>query len=294
MSVAPQALAALRFQNLLFATDFSLCSKVAAPYARALAVRYNSTVHVVHVLTPKPLLIGGELGGEGVTLDTENQQAASAQMQEFLRFANFENVLYTQTLETGSVWETVAKLITELRIDLVIVGTHGRSGLQHMLLGSVAEGILRRAACPVLTIGPKVRRNGLASGSINAILYATDLSPASSYAFDYAAFLARTNNARVWLVHSTETEHPDCASAERIEQVQHRLSLLGANAGFDYNVVVSSRPAAQMILSVSRDMKSDIIVMGAHSGQSASTHSPWTVAHRVICESWCPVLTIRS
>lgn len=293
MSVAPQAVLQPRFQNVLFATDFSLCSKVAAPYARALALRYNSSIHVLHVLAPKPLLIGGELSGEGVSLEGESEQIASTRMDGFLKFANFEDVLYTRTLETGSVGNIVEKLINDLRIDLIIIGTHGRSGLQHLLLGSVAESILRRAACPVLTIGPKTRRNGLASGSVHAILYATDLSPSSAHAFDYAAFLARTNDARVWLVHSTKKEHPDCKSAEQIEDVQNRLSALGTNAVLSYGVVVGSRPPAQVILGASRDIKSDIIVMGAHTGQIASTHAS-SVAHQVIREAWCPVLTIRS
>lgn len=76
------------------------------------------------------------------------------------------------------VWNVVSELVTEFKVDLIVLGTHGHGGLRHLVLGSVAEQIFRRAACPVLTVGPGAH-DGLAQGKLNTIVYATNFSPAS-------------------------------------------------------------------------------------------------------------------
>jgi nucleotide-binding universal stress UspA family protein len=295
MSAAPQTVAQPQFRNILFTTDFSLCSEAASPYARAIAERYGSTVHVVHIVSPIPVVIGGEFGGAGIQLEKESENTAHARMDELFQSGAFNGVLYTQTVQTGAVWDVLTNLIDDLNVDLIVMGTHGRRGMQHFLLGSVAEQVFRRAACPVLTVGPKVRNKGLANGNLNTIVFATDFSPASLYALDYGLHLARTYHARMTLLHSIESsEVTPSYRSEGIRQMEKRLSALVEGTGISFGVNVGCQPPVEMILKLTKDLPADLIVMGAHHGKSASTHAPWAVAHRVVCNAPCPVLTVRS
>ena len=189
ISYLSQSVVHQSFQQILFPTDFSACSEAALPYARALAQRYNSTVHVLYVAGIEP--VTGEFGMQ--IGSTEREIAAARQALDKLTHSEaFSGVTYSQTVETGPVWDAVSKLVGRLQIDLIVLGTHGRRGLKQLVLGSVAEQIFRRASCPVMTVGPEVRQGGLAEGKLAAIVYATDFSPASLHAFDYALSLART------------------------------------------------------------------------------------------------------
>ncbi len=89
-----------------------------------------------------------------------------------------------------------------------MLGTHGSSALKHLVLGSVAEEIFRRASSPVLTVGPADRKDVIAAGKLATILYVTDFSPASLNAFDYASSLARSNNAKLDLFHAMGSSEP--------------------------------------------------------------------------------------
>jgi nucleotide-binding universal stress UspA family protein len=293
MSAATERLVQPKFRNILFLTDFSACSEVASPFARAVARRFGSTIHAVHIVSPKPVVIGGEFGGAGIELESESENTACLRMNEFLQSGAFDGVLYSQTVQTGELWAVVTELIDDFNIDLLVMGTHGRRGIQHFLLGSVAEQVFRRAACPVLTVGPMIRDHGLPSGNVRSILYATDFSSASLHALEYGIYLARTYNANITLLHSMEADEITRGyPRQAIEQVEQRLSALVARAGVSFGVVVGCRPPVEMILTTGRDISADIIVMGAHRGRSASAHSPCAVAHRVVCNAPCAVLTV--
>jgi nucleotide-binding universal stress UspA family protein len=260
---------------------------MALPYARAIAERYGSTFHVVHVVRPEPVVIRGEFGGEAIEVETENEASARAQMDQLVAAGAFTGLAYTLTVQIGAVWNTVSRLTGDLKVDLIVMGTHGRRGMKHILLGSIAEQVFRRATCPVLTVGPDIRNSGMASGDIHTILYATDFSTASLNALGYATYLARTNQARITLLHGAERNR-------KVGEAEQRLAALVAGEGIDFGVVAESRPAAEMILDLSRQISADIIVMWAHRGVPAIDHMPWTVAHEVVCCAPCPVLTVRS
>ena len=85
-------------------------------------------------------------------------------------------------------------------VDLIVLGTHGRTGAEKLLLGSVAEEIFRRSPVPVLTIGPGVRSSTHNAGRFRRVLFATDLSPESLAAAPYAITLAQENQARLALL----------------------------------------------------------------------------------------------
>ncbi len=278
-----------QFKNILFATDFSPCSKRALPIAKALAQRHDATLFVAHVY-PADV---GEMQLEPVALEAAYcRPAAELRMAEFIEAHDLGSLPHRVLLEAGPIWEALSRMVEENHIDLIVLGTHGRSGLKHLVLGSVAEQIFRHADCPVLTVGPKAR-DGFRLGRLETIVYATDLSAGSRGSLPYALSLARANRSYVILVHAllpllgddTVMVQPD----ELLENAKLELKDLVPD-DIPHEVIVKVGPISDLILNVAAESKAALIVMGAHR---ASSHTPWAVAHKVVCHATCPVLTVR-
>jgi nucleotide-binding universal stress UspA family protein len=296
-----------KFKSILFTTDFSPSSELALPYARAVAERFGSTIHILHVVDSLPVI-----GPEGESYSEVDEKNAIAQqgMKRLTLNSVLNDVPYTTAIKVGLLWEVVAKAIADLRIDLIVLGTHGRGGLKHLVLGSVAEEIFRRADCPVLTVGPNVQhgfqklRNALGGGFLNregkldTIVYATDLSVVSRHALPYALSLARANRSKLVLVHAAHSivssegflivRAEELAESARIELA----GLVPEDRDFLREIITRSGPPADVILEVAAEACADLIVMGAHRG--TSSHAPWATAHQVVRHAECPVLTVRS
>src|SRR5215469_3451488 len=156
-SVAERPLkAGLSVRNVLFATDFSATSEAALPYATAICRRFRSTLHLAHVLSDAGLLMmtGGVDYVSMGTIYKDAQNEAKEKLEQIS--AHFETIPHRSYVRHGFVWKSLADIIEANDVDLIVVGTHGRTGLGKLLLGSVAEDILRHAPCPVLTLGPNV------------------------------------------------------------------------------------------------------------------------------------------
>jgi len=144
------------FNRILVPVDFSACSRAALDQAYSLAEQFGGTIDVLHVWNP-PLYIGADVGlsfGEsGRTLWDYARAAAAKDMEQFL--ANFQRrgaVKITFRLEQGSPYERILSIANSGKFDLIVIGTHGRTGLSHLFLGSVAERVVRHSRCPVLTV----------------------------------------------------------------------------------------------------------------------------------------------
>lgn len=279
-----------QFKNILFATDFSFCSELALVYAREIALRFGSTIHIVHVVGPDPLI--GPLAVHYPQVEEEDAAAWRA-LAKLIQGSALSCISYTETIERGSVWDVVSKLIADRSIDLIVLGTHGRGGLKHLVLGSVAEQIFRHANCPVLTVGPKAR-DGLREGKIATIVYATDFSPGSQAALPYALCLARVDRAAMILVHAVRpTVGGDTLPVlpdGMVENAKLKLERLVPD-DIRQEAIAKVGLAAELILTIAAERKADLIVMGAHRGTS---HTVWAVAHQVVSNAACSVLTVRS
>jgi nucleotide-binding universal stress UspA family protein len=140
-------------KNILVATDFGACSKHALDYGRDLARTFGATLHVIHVVDD---VFGRHLSMAGSFVDPSRLQReleAAARKQLDERLAGGGHVTTVAVMRTSST--PAAEIVAyakDAAIDLVVVGTHGRGGFAHMLLGSVAERVARTAPCPVLTV----------------------------------------------------------------------------------------------------------------------------------------------
>jgi len=138
-----------RFMNILCPTDFSPFAQAAVPIACSLANDYGATLTLLHV-RPMPVAVVGEFGVV-MPLDVrEPVETSKARMRQCVP-AKFTGVLECDVRD-GDAAEEILKTIKDRHCDLIVLGTHGRSGLLRMLVGSVAETILREAPCPVMTI----------------------------------------------------------------------------------------------------------------------------------------------
>jgi nucleotide-binding universal stress UspA family protein len=145
----------LRIANILVATDFSDCSVSAVMYGRAMAQRFGARLHVLHTLELMPPDLSG-LGGSLSTmpeLQSNLDELARAQLNDSITAEDRRLLRAITILKTG---DTPAQAISDYartaQIDLIVIGTHGRRGLSHLVMGSVAEKVVRMAPCPVLTV----------------------------------------------------------------------------------------------------------------------------------------------
>jgi universal stress protein A len=168
---AVQSQARLSLKNILFCTDFS-DTDVALPYAAELALHFGAKLLGLHVRLEDRYAFVPE-GGPIPPVFSD------AQMRDNLKamLDRFPGVEHEAILEKGEVWPALASVIRERKIDLIVVGTKGRTGLAKFLLGSEAEEIFRQAPCPVMIVGPQLAKHLPRGGGVSNILYANDLSP---------------------------------------------------------------------------------------------------------------------
>lgn len=285
------------FRNILYATDFSPMAEVAASYATEVARRYGSRVFAVHV---RPLDSYGMAPPESwAALKEASEYQAKEQAAHLSRL--FHGVEHQAIVDQGGVWETLSDLIANQHIDLVVMGTHGRQGLGKILLGSVTESVLRRAPCPVLTIGPYVEIGPERATQMKQILFATDFSPASQAAAPYAVSLAQESQAHLDVLHVVEKRKIGelVATPELIEgAVGGMRTLLPSDAELwcEPAFLVEEGSVADQVLRIARERHADAIVIGVRRLEGVfdtADHAPWHTAHKIICGAPCPVLTIR-
>ena len=306
--ISPKLVSAVSVKNVLFATDFSATSEAALPYATAVCRHFGSTLHTVHVISDASLLL--TTGGvDYVSMGTIYEDANTEAKEKLDELSdNFAGIPHRNYVRHGQVWKSLASIIEENEIDLIVLGTHGRTGLGKLLLGSVAEDILRHASCPVLTVGPKVsgraklpppqnRRRDLAplDLELRQIVFATDFAQSSRWVAQAAIALAEEFRSRLALVHVIEEYGELGRRPGPIEDsVQKLRELIPPTAPLQYapETVLEFGDPAERILKVASEREADMIVIGAHSSSNvSSTHLPWSAAHHVIAHAPCPVLT---
>ncbi len=282
--------------NILMATDFSTCSENALDYALAVARHYDSRIFLAHVLTPTMYQL---LPPEAAASAYEAvRQGAEQALADILISGRLREVPHEVILEEGHLWAALGRLIEEREIDLVVVGTHGNTGLRKVVLGSAAEEVFRRAACPVLTVGPGVTGEPSRAVQWKSVLFATDLMHTPERAATFALSLAQEGMAHLTLLHIVgESEHvSERGLALEREFFTHQLERLlpsGAELWCEPELAVGFGAPAEEILAVARAKKADLIVMGARAGRGLVGHVPFATAHRVNSQAQCPVLTVK-
>jgi nucleotide-binding universal stress UspA family protein len=290
-TLAPPALS-LKLKNILLATDFSSGSDVALKHALALASRQSAHVHTLHVAAPDCYQL---LDPEAFALTFNGWAANSANPTEVLR-GLMQGLPSEVPLHSGRVWQVVNEIVTRNEIDLLVLASHGRHGIPRLVLGSVAEDVFRNVSCPVLTVGPDVKPCPGNELRIKKILLATHFEPHSS-APEYAAWLSNEFHAELTLLHVADERQSRPAARSNKELTERLRATLPDEDALRQKpaiVLAYGLPSAK-ILEVARQIRPDLIVLGARHPEPAriNSHLPWATAARVIAEAPCPVLTVR-
>jgi nucleotide-binding universal stress UspA family protein len=296
---APRVGARISLSRILYLTDFSAPSEAALPFCLSIAREYGASVHALHVLIPSTITFTTpELAG--VTIEAQ-EEAAESEMQRVE--SQLAGVPHDITVKRGfDVWPTLEAAIVEKNADIIVLGTHGRTGAQKLLMGSFAEEIFRRSRVPVLTIGPAVNRGVHGGARFRCILFATDFTPESLAAAPWAISMAQENQARLVLLNvqrKRETCRNERIAEETVAHAMHKLHELvpsGAELWCRPEVFVKYGDPAREILEMAREQGADLIVLGARDAfrrLAATTHLSHSTAQSVVAQALCPVLTVR-
>jgi len=294
MKAAP-ATTRIQFSNILFATDFSPAAERAVPYARKIAKHYGSKIIGLHVAAPMVNPMTQPAAWPAV-LDAEKAQHDERRERLLDEFAGIPT---EARVEEGDILTNLNSAIQNNHADMIVIGTHGRTGLGKLILGSVAEEIFRTVSCPVLTVGPHA--GAIRGTEIREILLATDLSPESWNAAAHAVSLAQEFQARLVILHVVREPKPgDLITANDVAASSEKLmrGYLPSDAELwcKPEYLVAEGDTAVKILEIAKERESDLIVLGVRpeSGvPGAATHLPIATAHKVVSHAPCPVLTIR-
>lgn len=298
----------LQVENILLARDFSTSSQRAIGYAIDLAARMDATLHVMHanVLREDPF-------------DTTEEPATTLdKLREHLKQTTEAHVQSTR-YDPGSVRRkhvlrrdmaaapAILQYADEQDIDIIVMGTHGRRGLRRLLLGSVAEEVIRKASCAVLTVG-RQEVKGLEKSTIERILVPIDFSEHSREALRTAGELAALYEARLDLTHIVEeTLHPtfygttvrsiyDAQPAIEEKTIEHLEQFYQETEGMDGEVEFHAEPgrAPEAIAEAAQGREADLIVIATHGRTGMERFLVGSVTEKVVRRTPCPVLTVRS
>lgn len=284
--------ARVRMKNILFATDFEAPARRALPFAVALASRYGAGLYTAHVIPREAYAMASpETVEQGLK---EARDFAGYSLNQTIGPLRHHGLRCDPLLGEGDIPAVINTFVRETSADLLVMGTSSRAGFGKVLLGSVAEELIREAMCPVLTIGPQVAT--FASNGIHNILCATDFSPASKRATEFAASMAEEYEAHLTLVHVMEgllQKSPHLA-IPLLEKRMRKAIPAEPELFYEPELVVETGPIGARILHLASDLSADLIVMGVR-GTGASSHAAsrfGSIAHHVISQAACPVLTV--
>ena len=287
MATMEQALS-ISFKNVLLATDLSPVSETALQYARAIARERKADLHAIHVVSPSSYQL---LQPEALAVsfrELENSEDRATDIVESL----FSGLPSYVPLQQGEIWNVIGDVVRRNKIDLLVLGTHGRKGISKLLQGSVAEEIFRNVSCPVLTVGPDVKWVSRDGWHIGKILLASHFEPRSA-APAYAGWLAREFHAELAALHVAS----DTGMGKKRQLIEQLRSLFPEQVlrELEPEFLAEYGAPSTKILEIADRIVAGLIVLGARHPKegNVNTHVPWATAARIISEANCPVLTVR-
>ena len=294
-------------KQILCPVDLSNESRHAVEHALVIARWYKKSITALHVFNP--LVIPSTdvtlVGGVPPVLTEEEIKDASDEVTACFASApgGYAGVPLDVVVESGPPARQILARAKSLAPDLIVIGTHGHGGFQHLVLGSVAEKVLRQAASPVLTVPP--RTQATSTLPFKRILCPVDFSDSSQSALDVALSLAREGNADLTILHVLEW--PDALPPNRpVPTLEFRdaaerdvtamLAQLVPEADRERchpTIRLREGKAYREILEVATDGPADLIVMGVHGRNPLDLMLFGSTTNQVVRRATCPVLTLR-
>jgi len=300
----------LSLQRILCPIDFSDASRRALDHAAAIARWYGSHLTALHVVSPPfmpmpPVLFAEAPSRRPAALTDTEAEEITAHLRAWLA-ATSQPPRETDVIveEASQPAAQIVARAASLPADLIVLGTHGRSGFDRLLLGSVTEKVLRKSVCPVMTVPPPAERPSQLP--YKHLLCPVDFSPPSLAALTFAMSMAKESDAELtianvieWTATALAPSVPFDYSAFRAEfeaDATRRLEALVSDEARTWcrptTRLLHGKPYEE-ILSIARNERIDLIVMGVH-GRNVLDHMLFgSTTNHVVRQAPCPVLTLK-
>jgi nucleotide-binding universal stress UspA family protein len=282
-----------RFQSVLCPVDFSPFSDVAIRYAAAFAKQSDSKLITLHCIPDFSRVTGFPdiVGPTGVPESVKT--AASGRLSELT--AKYASVEVTRLISVGHPADIILQTAGSARSDLIVMGTHGRSGFERLLLGSVTYKVLQKSQTPVLVVG-KTTRHFIQPGlehpmKIDRILCAVDLDQGTEEITGMALDLARTFQSKLYVLHvlGKHETTPKTLAMQKLEMVVDAYK----EDWCKVEHVVETGSTAERILNTVEEKSANLIVMGHHARGPIADVMMGSNTMKIVTLSSCPVLVMR-
>lgn len=292
----------LTIRRVLFTTDFSEGSKRAFPQAAFLADWHDAELHILNVTGRHRYDYTENKEHFPIPLDTladwlrrpSGSSPSAADLED--------RPIVQHQVESAAPAERIVDYTDEKDIDLVVMGTHGRRGVDRMLFGSVTEEVVRETDCPTLTV--RTDADAAPGQAVRRILVPVDFSDASDVAVDHAREIALTYGAELNLLHVVEQPFYPSAygidsvtfpTQEVVDRVEKQLGEMArTEIGYEHVMVEATvGDPADEILSYVDDNESDLVVIATHGRTGLDRILLGSVAERVLRQSPSPVFVAK-
>jgi nucleotide-binding universal stress UspA family protein len=209
-------------------------------------------------------------------------------MDRLLQNHRLDGIDCRRWVEQGEIPAIAGEFVARHEIDLLIVGTHGRTGLPRLILGSAAQQIFHNVRCPVLCVGPRAPGAG-PQLQLRSVLFSTDLSPESIAAAPWALTALGEWHTELDVLHVCHSENP--AHREALERLVARLAAEGAPNAQAHLLTGKPGPC---VLDFATRRHSDLIVLGLKPHRALYSGPPWSHAYEIVRQAPCPVLSVRA
>jgi nucleotide-binding universal stress UspA family protein len=299
-------------KHILCPVDLSDCSQLALSHAVALGSWYDARVTALHVFSEVPILgpvaMPGAVALPAVSVHEVDRDAVFNCLRKFVASVSRDNAVEIELAEAVDARREILEQIKILNADLLVMGTHGRSGFDHLLLGSVTEKVMRQATCPVMVV-PRHAAKAAAPSSppFKRIVCPIDFSSSSIHALSFALDIAQESDAKISLLHAIEMppelsevtfgKEPDVYAIRAAAEAEYlrRLRALIPFEARTYCTIttqVAEGRAHQEILRVAGEEQADLIVMGVRGRRSVGVMIFGSNTDAVIKAARCPVLAV--
>jgi len=289
----------MELKDIVVAVDFSDPSRVAVERAVALSRLSGAKLHLVHAVPVVPYAAPAEFAMPASAWDNVEEEAAR-HLEEWASEIEGRGVTIARYTTRSAPVDAIHERVRETGAQLIVMGTHGYSGLKHAFLGSVAERTLRTAEVPVLAAKGNRKE---AAEPIRRVVVATDFSPAASAAVDLAIDWCRELGAELNLLHAffpavpgyLELPAPVEAFQTLREGAEESLAKEDARiraAGLSGVSEVKDGGASRVIADATQEHALDLVVVGTHGHTGLAHVFLGSVAERVVREAHCSVLVV--
>jgi nucleotide-binding universal stress UspA family protein len=290
----------IRIRRILVPTDFSRLSLIAIPYALAVARQFGAELHLFHVVdttqfSSKSLLLP-------LISPAELSRPLLNRLQGIALKFSPDGRIHVMKPREGRAYNEICERAQKVRANLIVIATHGTTGLRHVWLGSTAERVIQHSPCPVLIVRKRGLRFQEKRIRLQQILVPLDFSHCSEVAFDCGVGLAREFRSELLLVHVIDPlcyplgdEYGGIHSARLIEEArscaQSKMKKLAREANVPCSIRIrEGAPAREICRLAKRGV--DLIIAPTHGRSGLSHVLIGSVAERVVRHATCPVLVI--